>query len=159
MQCRKLCRAVQWLTLKGEGGVYYLNQSDCILTYKTDLNKSTSRFGFWVKCFWKLVICYLSSVKRNDKCAQSVWIAIEVMAKFYIEVGRTHFSLTLPLPCHSTIQPSSSNGTKEKKGGKKIPTFPSLYPQYGARIVQQEVKSNHQGLSTWLLPVLGKNKQ
>lgn len=101
VQFRKLCIAVERLTL--EGGLFIASINQSIYWHIKRSQRKHRQFGFWVKCVWKLVICYLSSVKRNDKCAQSVWIAFEVIAKFYIWVGRTHFSLTPPLPCHSQI--------------------------------------------------------
>lgn len=92
---RKLC-----ITAINLGGDFFfiasINQSlYCHLKFQP----KQKQFWVWVKCVWKLVICYLSSVKTNDKCEQSARFTIEVIAKFFIWVGRAHFSLT-PLLSH-----------------------------------------------------------
>lgn len=94
--------ATKWLTLQDVIFIfciffYCLNQSVHILTRKISSQQKCRQFWLRVKCVWKPVICYSSSVYRDDKCAHLVRNAIDVIAKFYIWVGRTHFSLTLPL--------------------------------------------------------------
>lgn len=105
MQFKKLCISVERWSPRRRILIASINQS--IYWHIKPTSTKCWELQSCIKYIRKLVICHLSSVKTNDKCAQSFRFAVVVIGNFYKISERKKLIFHIFCPVTNKVRPPS----------------------------------------------------